>query len=217
MIYAILFALLLASGAAHAQGSFSNKVVAASADDSQDLGGTNTINGTTIGASLDATTEWVGLRFNSVNITQAATITVATLGVVPSATTEDEPLVTIFGEASDDCAAFTTGASNISGRSRTSASVAWSSADLGANGSSYHDAPSLVTVLQEIINRAGWVSGNDLCLVIQGGSTTTRDLTIEAQDLGPNTNPPRLSATWIIGSANPTAGKFKRTFVGKMQ
>lgn len=177
-------------------GSITNQTIAASADDAQEQGGTVTLTGTTIGASLDATTEWVGLRFTNITIPKGSTITSATIGVVPSATTEDEPSVTIFFQAADDCATFTTGASDISGRSRTSASVSWSSTDLAATGSSYHDSPSLVTPLQEVIDRAGWTSGNDVCVIIQGGSTGTRDLTIEAYDLGPGTNPPRISIGW---------------------
>lgn len=177
-------------------GSITNQTIAASSDDAQDIGGTVTLTGTTIGASLDATTEWVGLRFTNITIPKGATITSATIGVVPSATTEDEPSVTIFFQAADDCSTFTTGASDISGRTRTSASVSWSSTDLAATGSSYHDSPSLVTPLQEVIDRAGWVSGNDVCVIIQGGSTGTRDLTIEAYDLGPGTNPPRISIGW---------------------
>lgn len=192
--------------------SITNQNVAASADDGQDIGGTNTITGTTIGASLDATTEWAGMRFTNITIPVGATITAASVGVVPSGTGEDEPLVTIFLEAADSCAAFTTGASNISSRSLT-ASVAWSSANLGASGSDYWSTPDLTTPFQAVINRAGWASGNAVCVLIQGGSTSTRDLTIEAQDLGPNTNPPRLSVTWttpnqvyVTTSANITAG-----------
>jgi hypothetical protein len=195
-------------------GSISNQTVAASADDAQQSGTTVTINGTTIGASLDASTEYVGMRFTNITIPPGSTITSAAMGVVPSGTGEDEPNVLIWLEDADDCAAFTTGASNITTRAATTATVAWSSTDLGASGSSYHDTPSLVTPLQEVVDRAGWASGNDLCVIIQGGQgAATRDLTIEAQDLGPNTNPPRISIGWtapnqvyVTTSANITAG-----------
>lgn len=194
-------------------GSITNQTIAASSDDAQDLGGTVTLTGTTIGGSLDNTTEWVGLRFTNITIPKGSTITSATIGVVPSATTEDEPSVTIFFQAADDCSTFTTGASDISNRSRTSASVSWSSTDLGADGATYFTSPSLVTPLQEVIDRGGWASGNDVCVIIQGGSTGTRDLTIEAYDLGPGTNPPRISIGWnapnevyVTTSANIAAG-----------
>jgi hypothetical protein len=199
-------------------GSISNQNVAASADDAQQIGSTMTINGTTIGGSLDATSDWAAMRFTSIAIPVGATITSATVGVVPSATGEDEPLVTVYMEAADDCATFTTTNNDISNRSRTTG-VSWSSADLGANGSTYFSSPSLVSDFQAVVNRGGWASGNDVCVIIQGGATATRDLTIEAQDLGPNTNPPRLSVAWTIPneiyintSANITASGEATTF-----
>lgn len=193
-------------------GSISNQLVAASSDDAQQIGTTMTLTGTTIGGSLDATTDWAAMRFTNIAIPPGATITSASVGVVPSGTGEDEPLVTVYLEAADDCATFTTTASDISNRSRTTG-VSWSSTDLGANGSTYFSTPDLTTDFQAVINRGGWASGNDVCVIIQGGATSTRDLTIEAQDLGPNTNPPRLSVAWTVPnqvyvttSANITAG-----------
>ncbi len=191
--------------------SITNQNVAASSDDAQQVGTTMTLTGNTIGASLDATTDWAGMRFTNIAIPAGATITSASVGVVPSASTEDEPLVTVFLENADDCATFTTTASDISNRSLTTG-VSWSSTNLAADGATYFSTPSLVSDLQTVINRGGWASGNDLCVIIQGGATGTRDLTIEAQDLGPNTNPPRISIGWtmpnevyIVTSANIAA------------
>jgi hypothetical protein len=188
---------------AAAADTFGPVTVAASADDAQEQGTTNVINGTTIGASLDATTEWAGMRWQNVTIPQGATITAATLEVVPSATTEDEPIVTIYAEDADNCAAFTTTSNDIENRARTTG-TSWSSTNLGASGSSYHAAPDLANRVQTIVNRAGWASGQALCIIVQGGATSTRDLTIEAYDLGPGTNPPRLTITYSTGGAAPT-------------
>lgn len=174
-----------------ATGTINNQPVAAGADDAQQSGSTMTVTGTTIGASLDATTEYVGIRFGSVNIPKGATITTAYMRVVPSGTGEDEPLVTIAGLDEDNAAAFTTTANDITSRAITTATASWSSTDLGASGSSYHNTPSLVSIVQEIIDRAGWASGNAIGFRIQGGATTTRDLTIESYENTGN-NPPQL-------------------------
>lgn len=185
--------------------------VTAGSDDAQQAGTTVTLTGTTIGGSLDATTEWVGMRFDGVTIPPGATITAAALQVVPSGTGEDEPLVTIYLEDADDAATFTTGASNISTRSRTSG-VAWSSTNLGATGSSYHDSPDLTTIVQAVVDRGGWASGNALAVIVQGGATTTRDLTIESFE-NTGSNPPTLHLEWtepalatLAASANIPAG-----------
>lgn len=170
--------------------------VSASADDAQELGGTVTIADTTIGASLDATTEWAAFRVLNVDIPKNAKILTAVAEVVPSATAEDEPLVTVYLEAADNCATFTTAASSISSRSRTTG-VSWSSTNMGADGATYFATPSLVADVQAIVNRADWALNNAMCVIFQGGATSTRDLTIEAYDLGPGTNPPRLVITWL--------------------
>lgn len=160
-----------------------NLAVSASADDAEQIAtGENNTSGTTLGQSLDSTSEYVGLRFQAVTIANAETINSATLTVEPTGTGEDEPLVTIQGHATDDAGAFTSADNHISGRTRTTASVTWDSTNLGADGNSRHAAPDLATVIQEIVNRAGWVSGNDLALIIRGGATSTRDLTIKSYD-----------------------------------
>jgi hypothetical protein len=169
--------------------------VNASSDDAMQTGTTVTLTDTLIGNDLDATTEWVGMRWTNVAIPKSAKIISAVISVVPTSNTQDEPLVTVFFEDADNCATFSTGASNISNRSRTTG-VTWDNSNLGANGSTYFDTPSLVSDLQTVVNRAGWASGNAICAIIQGGATSTRDLTIEAYDLGPGTNPPRLVVTY---------------------
>jgi len=193
-IFYILAALLIAAPAEAV-----TYTVAASSDDAQQVAGTMTLNGTTIGASLDATTDWAGMRWTGVTIPQAATILTEGISEVPWATTEDEPLVTIFIEDADSCGTFTTGASNISTRAMTSG-TALSSTNHGANGATYFNSPSLVTTVQAVVNRAVW-AGSAMCVLIQGGATSTRDLTIEAYDLGPGTNPPQLIITWSVPGA----------------
>ncbi len=168
-------------------------------DDAQQIGTAMTLTGTTIGGSLDATTDWAGMRWSNVDIPAGATITAAYLSVVPSSTLEDEPLVTVFFENADNPGTFTTGASNISGRTRTTG-VAWSSTDLAATGTSYHNSPSLVSDLQTVVSRGGWAAGNALVVLIQGGATTTRDLTIEAFENTGN-NPPKLHVDYTVPTA----------------
>lgn len=183
--------------------------VAASADDAQQVGTTCTINGTTIGASLDATTDWAGMRWDNVTVPNGATIHTAYLACVPSGTGEDEPLVTIYAEDADDPAQFTTTASDISNRSRTSG-VSWSDANLGVSGATYAISADIASQIQTVVNRAGWASGNAMVVIVQGGATSTRDLTIEAQDLGPDTNPPILAINYTAAVAGGAMLRQKR-------
>lgn len=174
-------------------------------DDAQQTTGSNTmaLTGTTIGASLDATTDWAAFRWQSVQIPIGATITTSYLSVVPSGTGEDEPSVSVFFQDADNPGTFTTTANDIGGRSRTS-SVSWSSTDLGANGSTYFNTPSLNSILQTVVNRGGWAPGNAVVGIIQGGSTGTRDLTIESFE-NTGANPPKLHVEYTV----PTAFQMK--------
>lgn len=178
-----------------------NIPIAASEDDaSEDLESIVSTTGSALGNALDSTLEWVGLRFRAVTIPPGAVINSASISVVPINTGSDEPLVTIYGEAADDAAAFVDATTaTISTRSRTTASVAWSSANLGATGTSRHNSPDIAAIIQEIIDRPGWASGNALNILIQGGATSTRDLTFWAFDFGDRI--PELDITYTVASA----------------
>jgi uncharacterized protein YjdB len=65
-----------------------------------------------------------------------------------------------FGSASGD----------ISSRSRTGAAVPWSPAPWPTVGEAGPDqqTPNITAIIQEIVNRAGWVSGNSLVIIITG-------------------------------------------------
>lgn len=188
------------TGATEAGGTTElNLAVSASSDDAFENAGTVTFGGWPTNPAADATNKWIGLRFQNVAIPAGVTVVSATLEVVPSAS-GDEPDVTIFGIAEDDTETFAASSNNISGRPRTSASVAWSNADLGADDATYFAAPDLASVVQEIVDRAGWVSGNALGFVIRGGSDSNRDLAVYTYDsflvLGGDPLYPKLTVTY---------------------
>lgn len=161
-----------------------NVAVSASADDGHEnsSGTVNTTN--TFSIIVDATNEWIGVRFQNVTVPSGATINSASLSFVPSSS-GDEPNHPIYGNDVDNAAAFTAGAtSDISTRTRTTATVTWSSTNLGATGTSLHSTPDLATIVQEIIDRAGWASGNAMAFMLQGSSDGTRDLEVYLYDNG---------------------------------
>jgi len=118
----------------------------------------------------------IGLRFTGMTIPANALITsafltfVAKTPVSPNVNTGTTNL-TLRGEATDNSGEFTTTFYNVSNRSTTSASASWSPGSW-TSGSSYNSA-SLVTVIQEIVNRAGWTSGNAMSLIITGSGSRT--------------------------------------------
>lgn len=118
------------------------------------------------GGELDA-----GVRFNSVNIAQGTTIASAYLQLYANVQSSagDPALVfsNIYADDVDDAAAW--GASSRPSQiTQTTATVAWDS-PIWYNG--WQSTPDLTAVVQEVISRGGWASGNDLRLAIWSDST----------------------------------------------
>ena len=140
-----------------------------------------------------AGTALAGMRFQAVPVPPGATMLSAYLLVVPADAAAAVPKVTIKGEA--DAAAFTTAANNLSGRTMTTAAVAWSAGNVYTGAGLYVGSPDLSDVVQEIIDDGAWTENGDLALYLidtdEGGG-----LMLYAYDYGPNTYPPGLLLTW---------------------
>jgi hypothetical protein len=136
--------------------------VNASADDAtQNSSGTMSLTGATM--QFTAST-WMGMRFNSVTIPQGAYIYSAYITFRATSTQSVATTPTIYGQNVANATTFTTGANNISSRARTSASVSWN-IPAWTNGNNYNSA-SIRTIVQEIVNRSDWASGNSLAVLI---------------------------------------------------
>ncbi len=121
----------------------------------------------------------VGLRFNGINIPKGATITNAYItfrAVAADApnTNNGATNVTIKAHDTDNAGTFTTTAYNISSRITTSASVSWSSIASWTTGVSYN-TPALNSVVQEVVNRNGWTSGNSMAFIITGSGSRSAE------------------------------------------
>lgn len=156
-----------------------NLQVLASSDDARESGaGAVAINGATL--ALSSGSAWLGFRFNSVTIPQGSTINSAGLEVYVDSTAADDPDVDIYCEDADDAGTFTTGANDISSRSLTTAKTNWSAGGVGAG---FKTAGDITSAVQEVINRGGWSSGNDLVVIFD--SLSSSNLTIRAYDSNP--------------------------------
>ncbi len=171
--------------------------VTASADDAWQATNGNT-NITVTAALVDHVDEWHGFRWDNVTIPKGATIDSAYVEIYCDVDTADEPQHDFYGEDEDNPGVFVagTGNNNISGRTRTSATVRWSNADLGAPGS--FQTPNIKTIIQEIIDRAGWASGQAMVIVCRG-TISSRDLRIVYYDEGVNPAP-KLHVEYTVGA-----------------
>jgi len=112
----------------------------------------------------------VGMRFGNLSIPRGAIVSNAYIQFVTDETSADATSLSIAGEAIDNSATFTTADNNISARAKTAASASWSPPpwDVLNEAGAKQRTPNLSSVVQEIINRPGWSSGNALSIIVSG-------------------------------------------------
>jgi hypothetical protein len=148
----------------------------------------------------DGGNQTVGMRFNGIAVPHAAQIVNAYLEFTVDETNTEATSLTIQGEAADTSANFVASSRDISSRPRTIASVGWAPGAWTTVNDAGPDqrTPDLAAVVQEIVNRPGWVSGNSLALIVTGaGHRTAR-----AYDREP-AGAPLVHVQW---TAKPTDG-----------
>lgn len=152
--------------------------ITASADDAEENGTNNTMNLTSsdldllldTGGSPPVTNLAVGLRFPGITVPPGATIVNAfvqfTVDEVQSTATQ----LTIQGHAIDTAPTFTSSRRSISNRPLTTAAVSWTPVLWTTIGQSGPDqrTSNLAPIIQELISRPGWVTGNAIALILTG-------------------------------------------------
>jgi hypothetical protein len=119
--------------------------------------------------------QWVGMRFNNISIPRGASILNAYVEFEVDETGSDPTSVTIQGQASDNAATFTTATGNISSRARTTAQVAWNNIPPWTAVDVKWQTPNISSIVQEIVNRSAWTSGNSMVIIISGTGRRTAE------------------------------------------
>jgi len=148
------------------------KRIAASSDDAEeeDTGSHDVFRGSSdLELIEDANEQLVGLRFTGVSIPRGARILAAWLQFQADGSTSTATSLVIQAQAADDAPTFSATRRDISNRARGSATVTWAppSWSSGAQGAAQR-SPSLVSIVQQVVDRSGWSAGNDLVLIVTG-------------------------------------------------
>lgn len=158
-------------GTGTSSGGVVDRRIAAGNDDAEEqAGGGVNLTSSDIEMVRDGTDQVVGLRFTGLAIPRGAQITRAWIQFETDETPNVSTSLTLRGQAADNAPAFTSATRNVSSRARTTASVSWSPARwaiVGEAGSAQR-TPELRPVIQEIVNRGGWSSGNALAIIVTG-------------------------------------------------
>jgi hypothetical protein len=133
--------------------------------------GAVTIDGTVMTAAN--VNDLLAVRFGGILMPAGAIIDAALLDLVLSDNDKNDAEGAWHCQATNDAPTFTTTATDISSRVRTTASVAWNTNDLGSSGTVV-TPPDLKTALQEVINRPGWASGNSVVFIYLHNSGTDK-------------------------------------------
>ncbi|MHC4676590.1 MAG: glycoside hydrolase family 78 protein, partial [Planctomycetota bacterium] len=126
------------------------------------------------------TPQWIGMRFQNILVPQGATITNAYVQFAADTANSGATNLTVYGEDIGTAPTFTSTASNISSRTRTSATVSWDNVpawnsppprEQGVN----QRTPNISSIIEEIVGRGDWASGNDLVIIIDGTVGSERE------------------------------------------
>jgi len=180
--------------------TFSKRVATGNDDVEESQTGAMYMNSSDLELVNDGTTygnQKIGMRFTGITVPQGASITNAYLQFTCDETGTTATSLLIKGENVNNSAAFATTANNVSSRAQTTASVAWSPASWSTVGqaTTTQRTPNIRTIIQDIVNRSGWVSGNAMSLIITG----TGKRTAEAYE-GSSTQAPLLVIEYTNGA-----------------
>jgi len=148
-----------------------------------------------------------GMRFTNVTIPQGSTIDTAYLELYASVTDGGSAVVAeVRGEDTSNAATFT-GYTNFHGRPRTASATEWSMGSWSKG--TWQTSPNIRGVIQEIVNRSSWSSGN--AIVIFWGSPSAVDggrRAATSYDVSPSKSP-KLRVSYTASSyESPSADDF---------
>jgi hypothetical protein len=119
------------------------------------------------------TPQLIGVRFAGLQVPQGATVTNAYVQFRVDGVTTGDASLTIRAEAADNTPTYQAVGGDVSSRETTSQSVAWVPAPWGTVGEEgvAQRTPDLASLVQAVVDRAGWASGNALAFQIDGSGT----------------------------------------------
>lgn len=143
----------------------------------------------------------VGMRFTNITIPQGAIITNAYIEFEVDETDSGTTNLTFSGQDIDNAPTFSTSSNNISSRTPTSNTVPWNNLAAWNAVDQKQQTPDLSLIIQEIVDRGGWTSGNSLVILVEGSG----ERTAESYD-GENANAPLLLIDYSTENFSCAAG-----------
>ncbi|MCV0411637.1 LamG-like jellyroll fold domain-containing protein [Nitrosarchaeum sp.] len=184
--------------------------ISASSDDAEQTNpsGTTNINNDDLEMPYDGSTnQYVGMRFTNIPIPRDAIITQAYITFTADFTDSSAITLRFNAQATDDATTFTATSNNLSpppsgSRTRTTASATWSPGSWNNNNDYSTPTNLLNPVIQEIVNRPGWISGNDINIFVERVSASSSEKR-RADSWDNGSGAPRLTIEYSIANGGP--------------
>ncbi|UCE86744.1 MAG: SdiA-regulated domain-containing protein [Deltaproteobacteria bacterium] len=159
-------------------GSFERRVEVSEDDAEESLeSGSVDLSSSDLELGFEASAQLVGLRFRNLPIEQGALVTRAYLQFTVDETNSEPTAIEIRGQASGDAAGFDGSSADLSSRPTTTAHASWSPPPWDAVGASGVEQQSadLSRLIEEVVGRADWSSGNSIVLLLSGTGQRVAD------------------------------------------
>ena len=118
--------------------------------------------------TTDGADDMHGLLFRNVTIPAGSTINSASYKIYAQNTSYDDVVCRVACEDVDSPADFTTGTDNLYNRTKTTAYASVNVTNLTGGLAGWYELVDVTAPLQEVIDRGGWASGNDIALLQYG-------------------------------------------------
>jgi hypothetical protein len=177
--------------------------VSESSDDAEEsAGGSVGLTSSDLELVRTSTDQQIGMRFQNIAIEQGAIINSAFIEFATDESWHTEATnLTLYGQAHNNAQTVSGSSNNISHGVKTNASVAWNIADgdKWATTHARYQSPDLAKLIQEIVDRSGWESGNSLAIIVTGTGKRVAESWNGANGHGDLTLAPRLFIDYTGG------------------
>ena len=172
MVAAVLLLATAATPAAAITQIFEVQVNAGENDAEEDSAGVANLTEATL--DLGGLYRKVGLRFANITLVKNAPITRAYIEFTTAGQDSANTTFSIEAVAQDNPGVFTTGIFNIATRPVYSQAVDWAMNYAWVTTDEVHQSADITALVQKLVNRSGWVSGNAMAFVISNGEDVFR-------------------------------------------
>ena len=125
-------------------------------------------------SGVDQGVQTVGLKFNAIDIPVGSTILTASIRFTCDAVGADPAEMTVYGENVGNATVFTETAYDLKNRTKTVENAVWDIPEWVATGDNglAQQTPELGNIVQAIVNREDWGSGNSMVFILAPSGST---------------------------------------------